>query len=389
MSETAVGLITTAKDRKFRPKFTLDTRKTSKAIQTAQFKDRIDMVGIIGLDKHQPSHVWYYKCYERLDIHRTMINDTIRTGSYLSAIGLNPSIFKDKIVLDVGTGTGVLSIFAVKEGGAKKVFAVDASAIAKGAELLVKSCGLEDRIKVVRDKIEAIKVLPDDVKKVDVIVSEWMGYALFNESVLGTVITARQQFLRDGGFMLPDMMKLRMVGSSCTRERPFDAKVVDAEENIGAADSVDLSFLSAAGDCFALNTLLVPNQLLTNGAVVKVVDMYTIQHDEVYVDSEFALTCDGHGIFRSFVLFFDVLFNLPHSWKFSTSPESPPTHWQQTVCCLPPGEEFEVWRDTAINGRIRMNCIGELPRFWTVTIQWTVTWKKKSAAPRTRTFYLM
>jgi predicted nicotinamide N-methyase len=41
-----------------------------------------------------------------------MLKDTIRTKSYMKAITNNPELFVDKIVLDVGSGTGILSIFA-------------------------------------------------------------------------------------------------------------------------------------------------------------------------------------------------------------------------------------------------------------------------------------
>lgn len=52
-----------------------------------------------------------------------MLNDKIRTNAYYKAIAGNPHLFKDKIVLDVGCGTGILSLFAA-EAGAKKVYAV-------------------------------------------------------------------------------------------------------------------------------------------------------------------------------------------------------------------------------------------------------------------------
>ena len=41
-----------------------------------------------------------------------MLKDTVRTKAYMKAITLNPVLFKDQIVLDVGSGTGILSIFA-------------------------------------------------------------------------------------------------------------------------------------------------------------------------------------------------------------------------------------------------------------------------------------
>lgn len=56
-------------------------------------------------------------------IHEEMLKDTVRTGSYRNAIIQNPHLFKDKVVLDVGCGTGILSMFAAK-AGAKHVVGV-------------------------------------------------------------------------------------------------------------------------------------------------------------------------------------------------------------------------------------------------------------------------
>lgn len=46
------------------------------------------------------------------------------------------------------------------------------------------------------------------VDKVDVIISEWMGYCLFYESMLPSVLFAREKYLVDGGAMLPDRTPL-------------------------------------------------------------------------------------------------------------------------------------------------------------------------------------
>ena len=79
------------------------------------------------------------------DIHAIMIQDQVRTSTYASFILRNPTLFNDAVVLDVGCGTGILSLFAAR-GGAKRVIAVDASGIAEKAKQIVKANGSEDII---------------------------------------------------------------------------------------------------------------------------------------------------------------------------------------------------------------------------------------------------
>jgi len=58
-----------------------------------------------------------------------MIKDKVRTNTYRNAIINNKHLFKDKVVMDVGAGTGILSFFAA-EAGARKVLAIENSDIA-------------------------------------------------------------------------------------------------------------------------------------------------------------------------------------------------------------------------------------------------------------------
>merc|ERR1712037_922884 len=106
-----------------------------------------------------------------------MMQDFVRTSTYQKAILDNPTDFAGKVVMDVGAGSGILSFFA-QQAGAKRVYAVEASSIAVHATKLVAA------------------------NKVDVIISEPMGYMLLNERMLETFLHAKK-FLKPGGRMFP------------------------------------------------------------------------------------------------------------------------------------------------------------------------------------------
>lgn len=140
-----------------------------------------------------------------------MLQDTVRTSTYRSSILLNgPKSFKDKLVMDVGAGSGILSYFAV-QAGAKKVYAVEASGMAKKMEKLVaaakegKNAFLKDKIDVINGTVFYFGLFlylflliylclakiedPDlPIPKVDTIISEPIGVLLFHERMVSVLI---------------------------------------------------------------------------------------------------------------------------------------------------------------------------------------------------------
>jgi len=95
-------------------------------------------------------------------------------------------------VLDVGSGTAFLSILAAR-AGAKMVYACEPTNVADKSLKIIKGTDkgiYVDKIKVVKKKIEDC-VLDVDIPKVDIIISEWMGFCLVFESMLDSVIYAR------------------------------------------------------------------------------------------------------------------------------------------------------------------------------------------------------
>ncbi len=131
-----------------------------------------------------------------------MLQDHVRTQLYRDAIILNPTDFKGKVVMDVGAGSGILSLFAA-QAGASKVYAIEASRSAENARKLIKANGFEKVITVLESRIEDLTPEQIPEGKVDVIVSEPLGTFLLNERMLETYVIARELFLKPDGRMFP------------------------------------------------------------------------------------------------------------------------------------------------------------------------------------------
>ena len=117
-----------------------------------------------------------------------------------------PHSLSPQVVLDIGCGTGILSLLAV-QAGASHVIAIDQSAIIYRAVEIARENGAQDKITFIRGEVESVK-LP--VETIDVLISEWMGYFLLFESMLDTVLYARDKWLlnKKNGKWLTEVIKL-------------------------------------------------------------------------------------------------------------------------------------------------------------------------------------
>jgi len=172
---------------------------------------------------------YYFDSYSHHGIHEEMLKDEVRTRTYQMAILNNKHLFENKIILDVGCGTGILSMFAV-QAGAKHVYAVDCSSIINSAKRIVNDNNMSDKITLLQGKMEEIE-LPIPSQSVDIIISEWMGYFLLYESMLNTVLYARDKWLKPNGegIVFPDKAVMYLCG--CEDEQ-MKYERIDFWENV-------------------------------------------------------------------------------------------------------------------------------------------------------------
>ncbi|GMH03382.1 hypothetical protein Nepgr_005221 [Nepenthes gracilis] len=277
----------------------------------------------IGIEK--TSADYYFDSYSHFGIHEEMLKDVVRTKTYQNVIYKNTFLFKDKVVLDVGAGTGILSLFCAK-AGAKHVYAVECSDMADMAKEIVDANGFPNVITVLKGKIEEID-LP--VPQVDVIVSEWMGYFLLYENMLNTVLYARDKWLVKSGVVLPDKASLYL-----TAIEDADYK----EDKIEFWKSVygfDMSCIRKQAMMEPLVDTVDQNQVVTNCQLLKTMDISKMTPGDASFSAPFKLVAERNDYIHALVAYFDVSFTKCHKLTgFSTGPRSRATHWKQTVLYL-------------------------------------------------------
>jgi len=268
---------------------------------------------------------YYFDSYAHFGIHEEMLKDEVRTMTYRNSIWHNKHLFKDKVVLDVGCGTGILSMFAAKAGAAK-VIGVDMSNIVKSAKKIVEDNNLSDKIEIIQGKMEEI-TLPVD--KVDIIISEWMGYCLFYESMLDTVLYARDKWLAPGGLMFPDKATLWV---TAIEDRQYKDDKINWWEDVYG---FNMSAIKKVALTEPIVDVVDRNQIVTSSCLVREIDIQTIKKEDIPFEAPFQLEVRRNDYIQALVSYFNIEFSHCHKRVgFSTSPEAPYTHWKQTVFYL-------------------------------------------------------
>ncbi|OWF34837.1 Histone-arginine methyltransferase CARM1 [Mizuhopecten yessoensis] len=300
----------------------------------------------------EASAVQYFQFYGYLSQQQNMMQDYIRTSSYQRAILANLVDFHDKVVLDVGAGSGILSFFAI-QAGARKVYAIEASSMAQHCEMLVQHNKLGDKIIVIPGKVEEVEI-PEEV---DTIISEPMGYMLFNERMLESFLHAKK-WLRPGGKMFPSQGDLHIA--------PFTDEALYMEQfskaNFWYQQSfhgIDLTSLRSAAvseyfkqpivDTFDVNICLAKSTKYT-------VDFQTADETDLHV-IEIPLTFSmmESGLIHGLAFWFDVAFlGTNESIWLSTAPTETLTHWYQVRCLIE--TPVLVKRGQTVTGKCLLRC---------------------------------
>lgn len=324
----------------------------------------------------------YFGGYSAREIHEIMLRDRVRTETYRdSMLARAEDLFKGKVVLDVGCGTGILSMFAAK-AGAKRVVGVDAADIIDKTREIVKTNGFDNIISLVKGKVEEIS-LPADVLTVDIIISEWMGYFLLYESMLPSVFFARDKWLRRATgvslyetavtagvtydpasvpsktaspfaadtLLFPDVARMFISGVETRQHRAV------TQDFWGSVYGFDMSCLVTPQDAIpnvSIDILYAKDACtITDKHGLSTFDLMVTDSSDLDFKSSMTLKIEKDDVLDAFVVWFDTIFNsaarreamtnntldvntdyapvTDASLVLDTSYTVTPTHWKQTL----------------------------------------------------------
>lgn len=286
----------------------------------------------------------------RLDYHGSMLTDRVRIEAFMRAI--MAAVEPGDVVVDIGTGTGVLALFAAK-AGAGTVYAIEQERIIDLARQIVAANGYEDRIVLIPGTSTDIE-LPE---LGDVLVTETIGNAALDEGILTWVSDARSRLLKPEATIIPSKVSLM----AAALELPRDA----AEWQRWARPMHSLDFAPLRR--LMVNSLY-SDELSPVSVVAEAVEVFTSDFSEQPTDVKALVHTEARrdATVHAIGLWFEA--ELGPDIRLSNAPPSPVASWNQGVLMLEQpvtvaaGDTVAIEVGVTGNGRSWSWRVGDGPR---------------------------
>lgn len=202
--------------------------------------------------------------------------------------------------------------------------------------------------------------------KVDIIISEWMGFYLLHEGMLDSVIFARNQFLKDDGILFPDKCQLYVA--------PCSLPLFYSSWNNISGLSMN-AFASNLREMYRSKpkiSMLPAEYLLSEGVCVHIFELKYVSTDELdNICCKLFTTSNRDGLYEGICIWFTVSFpsmdETPKELMLSTSPTAPKTHWKQTILIME--KSIEVYKQCPIFGTLSLQRSKANRRFYDIEFE--------------------
>jgi len=201
-----------------------------------------------------------------------------------------------------------------------------------------------------------------------------MGYFLLFESMLPTVLYARDKWLAPGGGVYPNKAAMFVAGLEAS---DYHANKVDFWKDVYGFDMncliEDAERTTMLGSDV---TQIDQKSLVTNVAELVSFDIMTTHEDKLDFENPFTLTVQRDHTLDGFAIWFDAVFDLKcsHPVTLSTSPSTPETHWKQSLFYL--ATAVQIYDGDTIEGILKAKRCRGYKRDYQVRLYYRVVRKK-------------
>jgi len=266
--------------------------------------------------------------FTRLEVHEEMIADAVRVNSYHDAIRRH--VRTGDTVVDLGTGTGILAMFAAQQG-ADRVYALDHSPFIEVARRIAASNGIQNVTFVQANSRDfALE------ERVDLVIHEQMGDALFEENMVINLLDLKRRILKPGGRILPGRFDLFIEPIELV---PQHRLPYIWEQQLHGLDFTSLHdeplldrYRTSRYEYFNVDPHAV-DHFLGEPAPVLSFDLNEMSSDDITHGVETKHTVTRSGRLDGLCVYFRVRFD--ETLAFDTSPLSERTHWTNRVLRVP------------------------------------------------------
>lgn len=268
-------------------------------------------------EKHLPESLSKQESiYFNIHNHHLMVKDYVRADAYRRAI--ESAVSPEDVVLELGCGSGILTMFAAK-AGAKKLYAIEINEnmVNQVTRPLIEENGFDDRVTFLIGNSMNIKTEAVE-PKADVFIAEILGDGVFNENILTYTIDARERFLKKDAKMLPQGLDVYIFAY----EDPLNKSIVE---------TTDLKLITAARSSVSESLYLKYDTynsiMLSKHAKALYIDLTTVTDPTFVAKGELEIITPGK--LNGCCLYFTA--HIDEETRLSNSPWNPQISWSQQL----------------------------------------------------------
>jgi len=262
--------------------------------------------------------------FSSLTMHLIMLKDIPRVMSYKTAI---QEIVKDKTVIDLGCGTGLLSMLSAK-AGAKLVYAIEESSIAEIANLTFRENKISNKIRLYNCNSKDVSLR----RKADVLIHEILGNDPFEENLLLYIQDAKKRLLKPNAKMIPFKIQSFCLGyqdewnANLKKEMKELANLYGLKFNEYSEqlqNEINMNYQQKVGT----RPLLANKHFISEECIIHDLNLYSKLAVLRDLNKVIKLKITKTGLMHGLIIYFKAF--LTPEIILTNSPFAPSTHWIQ------------------------------------------------------------